>query len=50
MNVGVGVYQIQRPQANHFAKSERLGKGGKKTTFKAWLFIVFDELRGNKGC
>ena len=26
MNVSVGVYQIQRPQANHFGKSERLGK------------------------
>jgi hypothetical protein len=22
----------------------------KKTTFKAWLFIVFDESGGNKGC
>jgi hypothetical protein len=30
MDVGEGVCQIQRPQANHFGKSERLGKGGKK--------------------
>jgi hypothetical protein len=49
MNVGVGVYQIQKPQANHFGKNERWEKW-KKTTFKAWLFIVFEELRGNKGC
>lgn len=49
MNVGEGVYQIQRPQANHFGKSKS-GKKWKKTSFKASLFIVFDELRGNKGC
>jgi hypothetical protein len=49
MNVSVGVYQIQRPQANHFGKSES-GKRWENTTFKAWLFIVFEELGGNKGC
>jgi hypothetical protein len=30
MNVSEGVYQIQRPQANHFGKSERWEKVGRK--------------------
>jgi len=49
MNVGEGVYQIQRPQANHFGKSGN-GKKWEETTFIGLLIIVFDELGGNKGC
>ena len=46
MTVSEGVYQIQRPLAEHI---EDVGKGEKKTTFNGLLVIVFDEEARNKG-
>jgi hypothetical protein len=44
----VGVYQIQRPQANHFGNSKRLGKGGRKQPSRPGCSLCLTSWEGTK--
>jgi hypothetical protein len=46
--VGEGVYQIQRPQANHSGKSERVGKGGRKQPSRLGCSLCLTSWEGTK--